>query len=363
MTETLDMVPDSFEPLLPSPEPVPGYEGLLVTVTGATGLIGSHVIEVLKHSGARVRGILHRRPRTGSAGMMPDEVRSADLLVLEQALDAVEGSDVVLSCAGITGGVGLAGKDPVSFVGPATVIAMNTLHVCWQAKVPRIGYLSSTTVYPPLDRPAVEGDSQLPDPLYPLYRGIGESKRFMERLLAYYRDTTGIGTAIVRPSGAYGRADNFDEGTSHVLPAMIARALRLRTGEPFEVWGDGRDVRDLVHARDVARCLLLATVHPQADLKTGGATGGQQAGPFNASSGTGISTGDLARMVLDAVGVRADIVFRPDRPTALKTRLVSSAKAEAVLGWRPEISLRRGIADVVESRKRVLRGLPDWRSP
>src|SRR5260370_8333018 len=71
-------------------------------------------------------------------------------------------------------------------------------------------------------------------------------------------EKTGIKIAIVRPSGAYGRYDNFDQSTSHVVPGLINRALALKPGEPFEVWGDGLGVRDLIHAEDVARGFFLA---------------------------------------------------------------------------------------------------------
>lgn len=315
------------------------YHDKHCTVTGASGLIGSYVVKVLKEKGAKVRAICHKR-ETNEYTRMADETFWLDLHHPESALDAVDGTEVVFSCAGITGGIGLTNIDAVSYVGPATGMVINTLHACFQKKVKRFGFLSSTTVYAPSERPVVEEDSKLPDELFHVYRGIGESKRFLEKLCTYYDEKTGLKTCSVRPSGAYGRFDNFDERTSHVLPGMVNRALALRPGEDFEIWGDGRDVRDLVHAQDVAACLLIATEKVNTSAR-----------PVNVASGTGITTQDLARTILDIVGRHdSKIKINLAKPSALKTRLVNIDRAR-FLGYEPKISLETGIKDVVDWRR------------
>lgn len=311
-----------------------------VLVTGASGLIGSHAVKVLREVGAVVTAVVHER-ELNDFTKMANEIEGIDLMGdVFDLRDVLKSHSVVVSCAGITGGVALPKQDPVTYVGPASVMVMNTLHAAYLADVERIGWLSSTTVYPPLDRPVREEDTNLVNELYPLYRGIGKSKRFLEELFRYYHETTGIGTAFVRPAGAYGRFDNFDEGTSHVLPGMVSRAMRLEPGQPFTVWGDGEDVRDFIHAQDVARCLLLAIANDTS------------ARPYNAASGIGVTTRTLARVVLDAVGKSAaEIVVQPDKPTALRKRLVDTTRASAELGFSAQVSLADGIRDVVEWRR------------
>jgi GDP-L-fucose synthase len=311
------------------------YKGKRVVVLGATGLIGSYAVKLLVEVGARVEA--HRGPRrdpnefTNLAGDQP--IRS-DFLDPEEAEDAVEDCDVCVCCAGITGGVGLAAKDPVGYVGPATTIACNVIHACHLAKV-RLGFLSSTTVYVPSDF-SVREDSDTTGPPFPLYAGISYSKRFLEQLCAYYHEKVGLEVAVVRPSGAYGRFDNFDESTSHVVPGLINRARALEPRQPFDVWGDGEDVRDIVHAEDVARGLLLAIAkRPDAT-------------PFNIASGVGVTTRDLALKVLEATGKRAGLTFQRDKPTALRSRTVDISKARRELGYEPHISLEDGLKDTVE---------------
>ena len=304
-------------------------------VTGASGLIGSYVVKLLKESGDYVRAVVHRR-EPNAFTRLADEVEWGDLGEPDGARHAVRGCDIVLSCAGITGGIGIVKIDPVSYVGPATAITVNTLHAAHLEGVKSFGYLSSTTVYSAREELCVEG-ALGPAP-YPLYAGIGWSKRFLEQLCAYYSEKTGIATAIVRPSGAYGRFDNFDEGTSHVLPGLINRALALKPGEPFTLWGDGMDVRDIVHAEDVARGLILATKETAVRSSLA---------PFNIASGWAVTTWQLAEAVLAAVGSKAQIVCDPSKPSALKVRRVSIERARRELGFEPRWSLRDGIADTI----------------
>jgi GDP-L-fucose synthase len=326
------MTEKSLKDMFPT-DGVDFYKGKKVTVTGATGLIGSYAVKLLKESGAYVRAIVHTRT-PNEFTKLADETKCFDMGVPHDARKAVEGSDIVIGCAGITGGVNLPKIDPVSYVGPATAMVINTLQACVERTVERFGYLSSTTVYPPADYPLTEAEADIPLELYPLYRGIGISKRFLEKLCLYYHETTQLGVGIVRPAGAYGRFDNFDEATSHVVPGMIVRACRREN--KFVAWGDGHDVRDFVHAQDVARGLLLATAKsPNAEV-------------FNVASGTAITTRTLAETILDASGSNAELVFDTSKPSALRIRRVDVSKAWTVLGWKPQIALRDGMRDTVQ---------------
>jgi len=312
------------------------YNDKRVNVLGATGLIGSYTVKLLKEVGAKVTAIYYVRP-PNEFTRMADVLGRFNLMDLKDAMMAVRGSEVVMDLAGVTGGVGLAKEDPTSFVGPNAVLGANVLQACYLEKVERVGFPSSTVVYPPIDRPVSERDLDMNEDPYPLYYGIGWTKRYLEKLCIYYCKQLGMKIGLVRPSGAYGRYDNFDERTSHVLPGMISRASRIKPGEDFVVWGDGKDVRDLVHASDIARGLLLAVMlYPNAE-------------PFNIASGRPVTTRELAEMVLGGVPHVAGQVIRFDesKPSALPYRTVDITKARMALGYEPQVKLEEGIEDTV----------------
>jgi GDP-L-fucose synthase len=324
------------------PFPTPGidfYKGKTVCVTGATGLIGSYAVKLLAESGAFTRVICHSRKPNEFSGWGEHQLGLYDLMDPEQVLPAVHDCEIVVNCAGITGGIGIVKHDPISYVGPATVLAANVIHACHLEKVERMGFLSSTTVYAAQDHPVVESPQVYLEEPYKLYWGIGWSKRFLEKLCLYYHERVGLKVAVVRPSGAYGRFDNFDESTSHVIPGMVNRSLALESGQPFKIWGDGQDVRDFIHAQDVARGFLLAIAKVD------------NADPINLASGKPITTMDLAEEVLDAVESDAEIVCDIGKPTALRARRVNVGKARQVLGFEAQISLEDGLLDTVAWRR------------
>ncbi len=307
------------------------YRGKLIAVTGSTGLNGSYMIKALVEAGAKVRAITHKRP-SNEFTKLADEVLQADLMDARQASEAVRGTEIVMHAAGITGGAPLAISEPGAMVAPNAVINSQVIHACAKEKVSRLGFISSIVVYPPMNEPMKEEQAWSGEP-YPLYAGLAWVKRFSEKLCKFYQDNSGLKVAIIRPSGAYGRFDNFDENTSHVLPAIIKRAL---SGvNPLKVWGDGRDIRDFVHASDIARGLLLA-VEKYATCD-----------PVNIASGQACTTKELAQTILDVIGSRVKIELDKSKPTALRARRVDISKARKVLGYGPAVLLREGLADTI----------------
>lgn len=308
------------------------YDGRLVAVTGGTGLNGSYVIKELVEAGARVRAVTHQRPANEFTNLAQERVK-ADLLDGASTRKAVRGAEIVFHAGGVTGGVPLAVKDPGALVAPNAIISSQIIDACAKESVERLGFISSTVVYPPSSKPVTEDMAWSGEP-YDLYFGIAWVKRFAEKLCKFYYDKCGLKVAIVRPSGAYGRYDNFDEKTSHVLPAFIMRALS--GADPFVIWGDGKDVRDFVHASDLAHGFVLAVEkHPTCD-------------PINIASGKPCTTRELAEITLRQVKSKSKIVCDASKPTALPVRKIDITKARRLLGYEPRVSLEAGLADTIQ---------------
>jgi GDP-L-fucose synthase len=303
-----------------------------VVVTGATGLNGSYLVRALADRGARVRAIAHKR-QPNNYTKLANEIVHGSLLETDFALKALEGAEIVMHAAGIQGGAPLAVSDPGAMVGPNAVINSQVIHACAKLKVQRLGFISSIVVYPPSENPMKEDDAWSGEP-YPLYAGLAWVKRFSEKMCEFYSKNTGLKIAIVRPSGSYGRFDNFDETTSHVVPAILKRAA---SGEdPLKVWGDGNDTRDFIHASDIAEGLLAAVEkHCVCD-------------PINIATGKDITTRELAETALRVAGSKAKIEFDPSKPTALKVRRVDITKARTVLDFEPMVSLEDGLSDTLK---------------
>jgi GDP-L-fucose synthase len=141
--------------------------------------------------------------------------------------------------------------------------------------------------------------------------------------------------AIARPSAVYGRYDNFNPATSHVIPALIRRAVEKEN--PYVVWGTGDEVRDFLHIKDFARAsLLLMEKYAEGDA-------------VNIGYGQVVTIKDILRVILKAAGHKdAQVVFDSTKPTTIPFRMVDISKAERILNFKPVIDLENGIKDTTE---------------
>lgn len=308
------------------------YQGKRVLVTGGTGFVGRHLVEELLLHGAHVRIPVHRRPWRGTTENV--ELVSADLECIEDCLAVVDDMDCVFHAAG---SVGAAGIGPLGVMGSLStnlILTARVLQAAWQAEVPRILIFSSSTIYPAIDHPVREEEAWTAPPA-PSYFGYGWMRRYLEQISQYVAQNSSTKVALARPTAVYGRYDNFDLATCHVIPALVRRALERQ--DPFEVWGTGAEVRDFMHASDLARgCLLLLEKHACCD-------------PVNLGYGDGFTIAEVVRIILKAARHnKVQVVFNTSRPTALPFRMVDTAKASKELGFSPKIPLDEGIADTVD---------------
>jgi len=146
---------------------------------------------------------------------------------------------------------------------------------------------------------------------------------------AYYR-TYGYPTVVVRPFNAYGPRSHHEGDSGEVIPKFLLRCL---AGRPMVVFGDGTQSRDFTYVSDTANGILLAGEHPLAVGET-----------INVGSGSEVTINDLARRVAIEAGC-PDAIVEHDRPRPGDVpRLVADvARARAVLGYQPQVSLSEGL--------------------
>lgn len=311
------------------------YRDKTCVVTGGTGFIGGHITRHLLQQGARVRVIAHQR-----ADDWPHEnveVVRADLSQQDDCLRALADAECVFHCAGAVSAAGVTvgrGANPMAPITINTVLTAQVLQAAWTRQVERILIFSSSTGYPDVAHPVREEEMWDAPPATP-YFGYGWSRRYMEVLAEFVTRRSDTKVAICRPTAVYGPHDNFDPATSHVIPALIHKAVTKMN--PFEVWGTGEDIRDSLHVDDLARgCLLLLQKHAECD-------------PVNIGLGQGHSVRELVEIILAAAGHNdVELNFDASRPTTIPVRLADVSKARDVLGFEPRISLRDGITDTVK---------------
>ena len=305
------------------------YKDKKILVTGGTGLIGRPLGEMLIEAGAKVRIASLDDP---SRAHPEAEFRRADLTQFDNCLEVCEGMDFVFNLVGIKGSPVMAAKKPASFFVPIILFNTNMMEAARRRGVARYLYTSTVGVYSP-------AEIFYEDDVWKTFpsendKFAGWAKRMGELQAEAYKIEYGWDKiAIVRPANVYGPYDNFDPANAMVIPSLIKRAL---DGEnPFVVWGDGSAVRDFIHARDVARGMMLA-------LEKGL---GQ---PINLGSGEGVSIKKLVEIVVSNMKTKPEVVWDTSKPAGDKKRLMDITRAKTLLGFEPAVSIEDGIKEVME---------------
>jgi len=308
------------------------YQGRTVLVTGGTGFVGTHFVEELLRRGARVRVPVHRRPLRVGLGEV--ETVAADLTLPADCFRVCQGVDFIVHAAGGVAPAAVTNAltpvNPLSIINLNLNVSMQMLEAAWSAGVGRFLLLGSSTVYPAV-RHAVCEDEAWSAPPHPVYFGYGWMRRCLERMAEFVAMKSTLRIAMTRASAVYGPHDDFDPLKSHVIPALIRKAVARM--DPLEVWGDGSEVRDFLYVTDLVQGGLLAIEkHATCD-------------PINLGSGTGHSIADVVRILLRLTGrPDAEPAFDATKPTTIPFRMVDISKARALLGYEAKVPLEAGLA-------------------
>lgn len=308
------------------------YAGKRALITGGKGFLASHLAGALAALEARV--VLADRgeaPRDIPEGC---EYREVDLQDRKACLACMQDVAFVFHLAAVGWGFHENLKRQPELLTENLLLNTTVLDCAYHAGVERYLYTSSSAVYPG-HLEILEEDASWELPPHPGEACFGQAKRMGEIQAKAYFEHYGFPVAIVRPTNPYGPKDNFHPQKSHVIPALIRRALSGE--EPFTVWGSGRAIRNFIHARDVTRGMLLA-MEKAAD-----------ATPINLGSEESTSVADLVRMVLAACSRKeTDIRFDLEKPDGHPRKVPSMRRASERLGLRDFIPLEEGLQETVQ---------------
>jgi len=298
-------------------------------VTGGAGFIGGHLFRLLVEQEYRVRILDHLGradpPVVDQIRASPDvELIESDVRYRGSVDRAMRGVDYVVHLASVA--INKSVVDPEESIDINMMGSQNVFSSAADANVRRVVFASTASVYgDPETLPMSEDGPLRPQTPYCL------SKLACEHLLAFYGRTTGLDWNILRFFNVYGPGQRTDAYYTTVILTFVERLLR---GEVPMIDGNGEQSMDFVHVRDVARGIVLALQSEQSRTVC------------NIGTGTQTSVAELARMLIEIVGVDAEPQFRP-RDVLVGRREADIRRAREVLGWTPAIGTKEGLAEVV----------------
>jgi dTDP-L-rhamnose 4-epimerase len=338
-----------------------------VLVTGGAGFVGSHVVEALLATGCAVR-ILDNLLAAAHDGApdVPDgaELRIRDVRDARAVDDALAGVDAVSHQAGVVG-LGTSFDDVADFVDHNDLGTAVLLRAMARRRFRgRLVLASSMVVYgegryhcprhgvvAPGPRRRVDLDAGRFEPLCPscgepLEPGTVDedarpdprnvyaaTKLHQEHLARAFSRETGVPVTALRYHNVYG--PRMPRDTPYAGVAALFRSA-IAAGEAARVFEDGRQRRDFVHVRDVARANVAALTAPDP-----------VAGAFNIASGEPHVVGEMARALWTAAGRTGPppVVTGEYRLGDVRHVVASTSRAATELGFRAEIGFADGMTE------------------
>jgi UDP-glucose 4-epimerase len=316
-----------------------------VLCLGGAGFIGSYVVRDLLEAGYHVTVI----DNFSKYGYLRHDFYEHPQFRLEskdvRAMYPAEfsGYDIVLCLAALIGGIKYFHRIPYRIARDNTEILAHAIDSTLAAAPEALFvYFSSSMVYERMTRPVTEEDAlNQPAPV----TNYGMQKLFGEFMTRGAHTEFGLQYLIVRPFNAVGggelpdlrRDGSVDFGMAHVIPDFVYKAIIRQT--PFEIFGDGDQVRTFTHARDVAaglRAILDA---------------GLRNDDFNICGNSTETVADLARKIWARVNdgeAFPPVKSMPVPPADVRFRIGVSDKLHAATGWQPKYDVDAIVDDTYQ---------------
>lgn len=289
-----------------------------ILVTGGGGFVGAPTVRALMREGASVR-VLDAVEPTRLEGL-DCELVIADIADREAVRGACEGMDAVLHLAVLP--LTMANAEHEVAFQTNVRGSFNVFCSAGEAQVKRVVYSSASSAYGPTTAVPIREDHPLrPNAFYPATKAAGEM------LLRGLAGAFGYSFAILRYMNVYGPGQR-----AGVVPAV---ARRMLAGERPQLNGDGTQSFDFVHIEDCAQANLLA-LRSEVDGED-----------FNVGHGTGASLNELVALMGALLGNPLEPTYQGEA-VAVPPRVGDVSKPRELLGFSAEVSLRDGLATVLE---------------
>ncbi len=314
------------------------YVGANVLITGGLGFIGSNLAARLVDLGARVTLVDSLIPSYG--GNMRNIAGIEDRVIVnvadvrdEYSMDhLVQGKQYLFNLAGQNSHLDSM-RDPYADLDINCRAQLSILEACRKHNPElKIIYTSTRQIYGKPDYlPVDERHLLRPTDVNGVNKMAGESYHIL------YNNVYGIRACALRLTNTIGPRMRVKDTRQTFLGIWLKRLI---AGEPFEVWGDGTQIRDFNYVDDVVEALLMCGTSAAADGQI-----------FNLGADETINLKDLAALLVEinGSGEYKIIPFPPDRkPIDIGDYYGDYRLIRGRLGWRPQVALAEGLRKTIE---------------
>lgn len=268
------------------------------------------------------------------------------VLTFSSAFDPLDGKDVksffgknrpdyVFLMDVKSGGIVANCTYPADLIYSNLQVQNNVIRSAWETGVRRLLFVASSCSYPKECPQPMREEYLLTGPLEPTSEAFAMAKIAGIKMCQYYNRQYKTRFISVIPATVYGRGDNFDPETSHVIPALIRKfhQARRRRAPNVVIWGSGRPRREFLHVADMTDAVIFLMDNPKAPEI------------INVGAGFDVSIRGLAGLLKGITGFKGRLKFDARKPDGVYRKLLDARKLKS-LGWTAKVGLRAGLEDL-----------------
>ena len=300
-------------------------------VTGAAGFIGRSIAAALIARGDSVRGVdnFSTGKRENLVGLEAMEFLEGDLADAEVCQQASVGVEVVFHEAALPS-VPRSVLDPIASNTACVDATVNLLWAAKEAGVRRVVYAASSSAYG--DTPTLpKREEMLPNPISPYAVAKLAGEYYMRSFSRVY----GLETVALRYFNVFGP---YQDPTSQYSGVLAVFCRKMLAGEQPTIYGDGETSRDFTYIQNTVEANLLAASAPAVEV-SGRVT--------NVATGVRITLNEVVAALREITGYDGPVAYAPERSGDIKHSLADISLAERLLGYRPSVDFREGLARTV----------------
>ena len=297
-----------------------------ICVTGGLGFLGSHLIDRLKARGCQNVFIADRDKY--------DLTKEAEIIRMYEEIKP----DIVIHLAAVVGGIGANREHPGSFYYLNMVMGAMLIEQARLHNIEKFVALGTICAYPKFTPvPFKETDLWLgyPEETNAPY---GLAKKMMMVQLQAYRQEYDFHGIYLLPVNLYGPRDNFDDRSSHVIPALIKKCVEAKEAgrDSIEVWGPGKATREFFYVEDAAEAIALAAERYDGTE------------PVNLGAGFEISIKDLVELIAKLTGFTGKIIWDSSKPDGQPRRCLDTSRAKEYFGFQAHTNFAEGLKKTID---------------
>lgn len=309
-----------------------------ILITGGAGFLGNKVAQCFMEHGFGSECVRGQKAKPNNVYINRSILFDLTIENHVSELFSRLSPTVVIHLAAAVGGIGANQKTPGSFFYKNAMMGILMQEYARRNNVKKFVTIGTVCSYPKFAAPPFkESDiwNGYPEETNAAY---GIAKKALLVQSQAYRQEYGFNGIHLLPANLYGPLDNFDDNTSHVIPAIIKRIYEaiINKIDLVTIWGDGSPTRDFLYVDDAAKAIVQATSMYDGPE------------PINLGSGREISIKDLSLKIAELMDYKGSIAFDASKPNGQPRRCLDSTQAALKFDFKPNTSLESGLKTTID---------------